>query len=243
MKSLFLSLIFFCLLGTNTFSQSDLVYSAEDVQNDLRFLREALIEAHYDVFTYVNQEDFEKTFNRLESEIGEDSLSFLQASNLLQQLTSAVNNGHTEIDFPGAAYGAYAYSNGTLFPLELAFEDGKSLIRKNHSRNPNIPIGAEIVSINGESIESILAKIYPQISAESIYFKNARIEMYSFPRLYWQVYGEVDKFEIELLIKRSPATYRIDAVNLITEFEENRDEILNSTMNLEEFENAYYLCP
>ena len=40
---------------------------------------------------------------------------------------SKANNGHTEINFPGAAYGQYGSSGGTLFPLELAFEDGKGV--------------------------------------------------------------------------------------------------------------------
>ena len=79
-------------------------------------------------------------------------MNLLEATSIFQRLISVVNNGHTEIDFPGQSYGEYAYAGGIVFPLELAFEDDKSLVRKNFSNNDLIKIGSEILSINGVAI-------------------------------------------------------------------------------------------
>lgn len=154
-----------------------------------------------------------------------------------------MNNGHTEIDFPAASYTTYAYGGGTLFPLEIAFENNKSLIRKNFSENPNLKIGSEIISINGVLMKDILAQIYPQVSAERTYFKNAKIEMISFPRLYWQVFGKQDQFQIKIRSKGIIKTYSIKAVNLIEDYEMQRTEVLNAKMELRFFDNSAYLNP
>jgi len=97
----------------------------------------------------------------------------LEATSLLQALISKANNGHTEINFPVSSYFNYADNGGTLFPLDLAFENGKVLVRQNLTENTEIKIGAEVVSINNQSIHELLDGIFPFISAERRYFKLA----------------------------------------------------------------------
>jgi hypothetical protein len=125
-----------------------------------------------------------------------------------------------------ADYIAYAQSGGTLFPLEVAIEDGKALIRKNWSSNPEIKTGSELVSINGQSIESVFKEIYPQISAERLYFKHAQLENMSLPRFYWLAFGEVKYFEVQVLQNGKLTTDHISAIKAIEDFEMKREDIL-----------------
>lgn len=222
---------------------SNTKFGQNEILEDLDYLYNSLKDAHYNLYAYTSKEDFSKNYQNIKNLITKDSLTLLQATAIFQKVISAANNGHTEIDFPGASYGAYAHSTGTVFPLEIAFENDKSLIRKNFSDNPNIKIGSEIISINGVLMNDVLAKIHPQVSAERAYFKNAKIEMYSFPRLFWQVFGKQDNFQIEILSKGIVKEHSIKAVNLIEDYEMKRTEVLNAKMKLKFINKTAYLNP
>lgn len=223
--------------------QAERKFGSDEVHQDLAYLRESLENAHYNLYVYTTRKRFDANYNKIKATVPKDSLTLLSTTSILQQVISAVNNGHTEIDFPGTSYISYAYSGGTLFPLEIAFENNKSLIRKNFSKNSEIKIGSEIMGINGITLKDVLAKIYPQISAERSYLKNAKIEMYSFPRLYWQVFGEQDVFKIEVKEGENTKQYTINAVPLIEGYENKRDELLNTKRWLIFMKSSAYLNP
>lgn len=232
--------LWFSLWG---FGQSNQQFSQKAVLNDLKALRESLEDAHYNLYAYTTKQAFEAAYLEVKNSIRQDSFSLLEAINLFQRLITVVKNGHTEIDFPGQSYREYAYSGGTLFPLELAFEDGKSLIRKNWSANKDIKIGSEVISINGKPIDEILSEIYPQISAERLYFKLVKLEFYSFPRYYWQVFGEQDDFEVELRSNGATQQVQLKAIKALDGYEKKRTDVLNAKMNLKFLDKAAYLNP
>ncbi|MEM9919767.1 MAG: S41 family peptidase [Bacteroidota bacterium] len=232
-----------CFVSIKSFGQATAKFSKDQVLADLEMLRVALIEAHYNLYAYTTEQAFDSTYKEVKSAVVKDSLSSLETINLFQRLVSTVDNGHTEIDFPGQAYGAYAYAGGTLFPLEVAFESDKALVRKNWSNNDSIKIGSELLRINGQPIADVLSKISPQISAERPYLKNAKIELYSFPRCYWQVFGQQGEFEIELRSAEEIKKYSIKAVPLIEGFEVRRTEVLNARMQLKFYPQSAYLNP
>lgn len=239
-----ITLLLLLFFSTNSFAQqTDPVFKKEEIKEDLLYLYESLKEAHYDVYAYVTEEKLDSIYHKTRRSIDKNSLSLLEITNIFQQLTSAVNNGHTEIDFPISSYMNYAFQGGTLFPLELAFENNQCFIRKNFSLNPDIKIDSKIISINGKSMDEILSKIHPQISAERTYLKNAKLETYSFPRYYWQVFGQKDSFSVHIQEGESIKTYIIKSVSLIEDYEKKRDEILNAKMSLQFFESAAYINP
>ncbi len=218
-------------------------FSKRAILEDLNYLYESLEDAHYNLYAYTAEEKFEDNYKHVQGSIIADSLSLLEATTIFQKVISAANNGHTEIDFPGQSYGQYAYNGGTVFPLEIAIEYDKPLIRKNWSGNDSLAIGSEVLSINGHSMAKILSKIYPQVSAERPYFKNVKIELYSFPRYYWQVFGKQDNFEVEIKDHGRVKKYSFPAINLIEGYEMKRTEVLNAKMELNFFNQTAYLNP
>jgi len=234
-----ISIIFLCSLLS--FGQKK--FPKQEVIEDLTFLRKSLEEAHYNLYIYTSKEAFNQNFESVKSSITKDSLSILEITSLFQGVISKANNGHTEIPFPGAVYIDYAYSGGTIFPLEIAFEEGKSLIRKNWSNNKAIEIGSEIMSINNQSIDDVLQQIYPLISAERNYFKLAKIELISFPRLYWQAFGEQKNFEIEIKKDGKIEKHQIKAISLIEDYEVKRNELFSEKRELQFLNQAAYLKP
>lgn len=244
MRNILAVFIFFSLSAQTTQAQSNSgLLPKSKVMEDLDFLYESLIESHYHVYAYVTENDFKSTYQKVRESIAKDSLNLLAATTTFQQLISAINNGHTEITFPGQSYAEYAYAGGTLFPLEIAFEDNKPLIRKNWSDIKDIKVGSELVSVNGIPIEEILSKIYPQISAERPYFKQVKLELFSFPRYYWQLFGKQDTFNVEIQSNGKVNQYSLDAIRVIEDFEMKRDEILNARMELKFLGESAYLNP
>ncbi|MBL0765089.1 S41 family peptidase [Marivirga atlantica] len=233
-------LIIFLLIAGQLKAQDK--FSKKVVLEDLAFLKSSLEETHINLYAYTSKEAFEKNYEEVCASITKDSLSLLEATSLFQHVITKVNNGHTEISFPGQAYGAYAYAGGTIFPLEIAFENGKSLIRKNWSDYEDIEIGSEIISINGQSIESILTKIYPYISAEREYFKLAKIELFSFPRLYWQVFGDQNHFEVKIKTDGTTKAYSLKAIDLINGYEMKRTEIITGNKELKFLDKTAYMA-
>ncbi|MEO0900510.1 MAG: S41 family peptidase [Bacteroidota bacterium] len=240
MKSFFL-LAFLSVFSISCFGQVQ--FSKKEVVDDLKTLRTSLEETHYNLYAYTSKGDFEKTYQKIKGEIQQDSLGLLEVTNLFQVLVSAVNNGHTFIDFPAQSYIGYAQSGGTLFPLEIVFEEGKSFIRKNWSANTELEAGLEILSINGKSIEEIKTRIYPQISAERPYFKDAKIEFYSFPRYYWQVFGKQDGFTVEVKKGETIKKHELEPISVLDGFEAKRTEIFISERELKFVQSTAYLNP
>ena len=240
MKTTYL-IIFTLLFALPTYGQKK--YSQQEVIEDVQFLRESLEKAHYNLYTYITKEAFNRNFEKVKSSITKDSLSILEITSLFQAVISKANNGHTEIPFPGSAYIDYAYKEGTIFPLEIAFENGKAFIRKNWSDNNAIEIGAEIISINNRTIDQVLEKIYPLISAERQYFKLAKLELFSFPRLYWQAYGELKDFEIEIKQNGKIEKHKIKSVSAIEGYEMKRNEIFSQMRELHFLNQSAYLKP
>ncbi|GAA4326623.1 S41 family peptidase [Pontixanthobacter gangjinensis] len=218
------------------------MFSKTEVIQDLDYLYKALKESHYNLFAYTPEAQYDDVHNHLKTSINKDSLSLLEATTILQQLTSSAQNGHTEIGFPGQSYIEFASAGGKLFPLELAIEGDRTLVRKNWS-NQTISPGTQVVAIDDVPIQEILTKIYPQISAERTYFKNAKLEMFSFPRYYWQVFGEKDNFKIEVLSNGERKTLNLSAIEAIEDYEMKREEILSSKMELRFLGSTAFLNP
>ncbi|MEO1515471.1 MAG: S41 family peptidase [Bacteroidota bacterium] len=222
--------LYLTLLATTTFAQ---LYPKALVLSDLDFVYRSLPSAAYDLYAYSSEEVFSKQYLAIRESLTKDSFDFREATNAFQQLVSSAHIGHAEIDFPAPAYRRYAMAGGTVFPLELAFERGKVYIRRNFSTQTDIPLGAELLQIDGKDIGYYLACIYPQISAERRYLKHAKMEFYSFPRLYWQVFGQRDEFAILVRTEQGTKEWALSAVDLIDGYELKRTDIVAGQQNLQ----------
>ncbi|PIQ19908.1 MAG: peptidase S41 [Cytophagales bacterium CG18_big_fil_WC_8_21_14_2_50_42_9] len=236
--------LFFTVIRVSVAQEHVTKFSASAVKADLKYLYKTLEKAHYNLYAYVNKSKYDKAYQTIYNSIGRDSLSMLETTKLLQKFTATGNVGHSEIDFPVQPYIAFAQSGGAVFPLELAFEGGKAYIRKNYTGKFNVRVGDQVLRIDGEPIKSIQEAIHPYISAERPYFKNAKVEFWSFPRLYWSVFGEKKAFKVK--IRRAngkTGTHTIAAIPVM-EYETQRGgEILNTEPSFKYFGDVAYLDP
>lgn len=239
MKAIHLMIII-ALFSIPVFGQQN--FSKKEVTEDLEYLRKSLEAAHYDIYAYVTKKSFDENFEKVKSSITKDSLSLLETTSLFQSVISKANNGHTEILFPISSYFEYADNGGTLFPIDLAFENGRAFVRQNLTNNPNIKLGAEVISINNQNINELLDGIYPLISAERQYFKLAKLELFSFSRYYWQAWGEQKTFEVEIKTGEETETYQLKPIQ-VDDFNERRNELNFANKSLNYLGNSAYLRP
>lgn len=223
-------LIFIILSSCQTFGQAK--FSKKQVLNDLDYLKNSLITTQYNCYHTITEDAFEKEYHKIKSKITRDSLSLLEATRLLQQLPVLLNNGHTRISFPVQSYINYAQTGGTIFPLEVAIEKGKVLVRKNWSKKSDIQIEDQLISINNQPIQKILETIYSHIAAERIYFKSAQLEFLTLPRLYWLAFGEQKIFEVEISKNDRVSTYKLASIKAIEDYETKRDDIIKRDRNI-----------
>ncbi|WP_299242031.1 S41 family peptidase [uncultured Aquimarina sp.] len=217
-------------------------FSKVEILSDLEYLKKSLEDTHFNLYAYTSKKEFEQNFESIKNEVKKDSFSQLEVTKLFQKVVSKANNGHTRISFV-QPYKIYVKTGGTIFPLEIAIENGKALVRKNWSINKDIQIGSELKRINGLRIEQVLEKIYPLVSAERTYFKNAQIEYLTLPRYYWLAFGEQKNYEIEIFQNGKSKVIKLNAINALDDFEMKRYDIINYERMIKFYPNAVYLNP
>lgn len=217
--------------------------SKSELIDDLKYLKENLEKTHIDLYAFVAKNEFESNFNKVLKEINKDVYTLKEATTYFQRVVTKVNNAHTNISFPVNSYINFIKSGGKIFPFELIVENEKVRIKKNWSTNKEIKEGAYLLSINNIPIEKIINKIYTTIRAESIYFKNAQLESFSFPRYFWQSFGEIDNFKIQITTNKRVQTFVVDAIKAIEDYENIREDVINYKRQLRFFDRVAYLNP
>ncbi|MCH7408154.1 S41 family peptidase [Belliella sp. DSM 111904] len=236
-------LLIILLLSKVSFAQNTSPkLSNQVIKEDFDYLYQSLKDTHYNLFAFQSKEKYDSLFSHLKSNLTTDSLTLLEATSFFQRLVSFSNTGHCEIDYPASSYIDYAYAGGTVFPLELAFENEKVFIRKIFSLNKEISIGDEILSIDKIPIDDIWKQFNPLVSAERAYFKNAKIEFWSFPRLFYQLKGRKDQWLIQIKNKNNKViNLEVNSISVM-DYETNRNgEILNPKKTLKFYGDVAYL--
>ncbi len=222
----------------------DQQYSAGQVASDLDYLYQSLQDTHYNLFAFRSREEYSAAFAAIKEKVKGDSVSALLAISLFQSLASYANTGHCEVDFPVQSYIQYAYAGGTVFPMELAFEDGKVYVRNLSVEITGVAKGDEIIRIDGEPVLSVTRAFEPYVSAEREYAKNARFEFWSFPRLYFQAFGEKKEWQVEIRQNAGPvSTITVKSVPVI-EYETKRGgEVVSPKRAFQHYGETAYLNP
>jgi hypothetical protein len=218
--------------------------SAKDVELDFAYLYESLQRTHYNLFAFRSKKDYDSLYHAKSREIAGDSLSLLQTVTFFQSLVSYSNTGHCEIDFPAQSYIQYAYTGGTVFPLELAFEDGKVYVRKNMSSDSSLKEGIEVLTIDHVPVNEFQKRFYEVISAENEYSRNAKLEFWSFPRLYYQIYGSKSEWRIQIRLGSGGVESKVVSAVSVIEYESRRGgEVVSPRRDFKYFGKTAYLSP
>src|SRR5450631_712057 len=115
-------------------------------------------------YRYTSKDEFRKFNDSVKSTI-KDSLTELESYLKLKSIVTKIHCLHTGLSLP-QDYKEYLNAQPNLIPLQVWFTGNKAFAVKNFSGNNALSAGDEIISINGQTIESILDQLLPLIPSD-----------------------------------------------------------------------------
>jgi len=165
-----------------------------DLREDVAILRKALEKYHPGLFWYTSKAEFDTSWDRLGAQLDTD-MTDDQFFKLLLPVVSRVQCAHTFF-YPSNIMS----SRGTRFPLNLKFLNKKVYILSDFSTKSSIPVGSELLTINGKSIQELVDLLLPNLQAQggNIGWKYVILES-DFHNYYYYVIGQPETFQIEYI--------------------------------------------
>ena len=168
-KTIFIFLIIFTnlIFGQipNEMSKEDKVYGLSKFWQEVNYN-----------FIYLNKIDrleWDKMYKKLIIEVQETKNDY-EYFRLLQKFCAYLKDGHTNIYFPKNIQDNIYNTNFGEYRLFLTNIEGKAIItRINETKKTEIPIGTEIIKVNGiETKEYLVKNVIPYISSSTEYIRN-----------------------------------------------------------------------
>ncbi|HKQ52724.1 MAG TPA: S41 family peptidase, partial [Pyrinomonadaceae bacterium] len=162
--------------------------------------------AHAGLYRYLTEGQLAAAFARVEARL-DRALSELEFFRLLVPLVDLIHDAHTSLR-PGTAVIKYVVTTAKVFPLDVRYVGGRAFVEKNFGPNQMIPLGAEILSVNGTPMPLITEKVLAVKSADGL----NRVPKYEVANVnfwinYFEMVDDSEEFRVEL---RDPRTGKIE---------------------------------
>ena len=178
-------LIFSCI----QWSLSDPGYTRQQVVKDIDYAIKTLEDVHPDPYTTISRADFYHNVDSIKQVIPE-KVSALQAYKILRMILSPIQEGHTNI---GLNYFTKRIAIRKTLPYRLLINKDRIFIAKNYSYRNSIPVGSEILEINGKSVIQCLQEVSSLLGCENSQLRNAILQ---YP-MFWGLWNDNKNFEIK----------------------------------------------
>jgi hypothetical protein len=169
------------------------------LQEDLTRLRAVLEGGHAGLYRYTEKSEIDARFDDIEQLI-DKPMSEIDFFRALHPLIDSIRDGHTNIR-PRREYRGKILENHGCFPFDIFYVDGHAFIEANYSDNTDIPLGAEVLSINGMSSDVFTEILLRTVGTDGdiTTSKYARLN-----ELFWLRFAEnidlSEVFELELAV-------------------------------------------
>ena len=129
-------------------------YSESKLQQDFAVFRSVLEKAHPGLYTYTDKKEMDNCFDSIYQTLAEPA-DIRAFHSKLSFIIDKIGCSHTNLYLPKTYYDTILKRNN-FFPIPVIYVDGGLYI---NSDAWNIPVGAHIISINGNSAEHIMNRI------------------------------------------------------------------------------------
>lgn len=189
MKIKLFTLVLLLTAALKVFSQGNTMLSKEQVIEDIDSLVYTISEVHPDMFSICGQGEFFGMVSNLKQALS-DSLSVCQLYLMLQPILVKLGDGHTSLWFPWDE----VKDNTLRIPLHVTpTRDNKLYV--DFSVDNKIPLGSEIIKINGITVDNMFKKMMCYHCAETDAFRAQRVRD-TFSELLFILYS-ADSYNIE----------------------------------------------
>lgn len=176
------SVLYILLLAGSTFAQD---LSSDAAKADLNFLKSSILE--YQPGIQNSAPKFEKSADKVISEIGQDSLSYLDFFREASRLCVMAGEGHYSLgNWDDTIHRGIPNNSIPYFPANVKVINHRLYVEEDYSSEQQMIAGREITRINGKSAASILQELYFCIPSDGAIITNIVDELdYSFPYKYY----------------------------------------------------------
>lgn len=176
-------------------------FSLEQLQADFARLRGLLENNHPDPYRYESAAGLAALFDSAYGSL-RDGMTEAEFYRLVAPLVARYHCGHTQLRHSASFYDALA-SAGRVLPLGIYLDNGRAYVDADYGSASGIPLGSEVLAIDGEPMAGIVARMMAGISAdarnESLKVQRLNREFY-LHLLFW--HGDVPSFDLRV---RRPA--------------------------------------
>ncbi|GAB3794796.1 S41 family peptidase [Spirosoma humi] len=165
-------LLLFFLLSKATINCGQTLTPAQ-LQADFTRFQTALNEAHPAPYRYSSKAHFDSLLAAVATQLNHP-MTHHEFYLTMTPLLVALRDGHIKWLMPDQDE-HYPFFTNNLFPLKLYFLDKKAWIIDHYGANP-APAGAEVLTINDQSIETIIGKLLPNLSFADGYTIGSKYE-------------------------------------------------------------------
>lgn len=184
----------------------------EKLKEDIDFLIKTIEEVHPNPYAYVEKEKFYKELSNIKSKINKP-MNEIEFYKIIAPLVSSLEDGHTNVHIPYHLFNEYlSFSGGKIFPLIVEIRDNKIFNIKVVDKDINIPVGAEIIAINGMETDKIIKKLKTYETGMRDPFKEIQLEG-DFYFLSWLEYQLIDGYKITYKFNDKVATADVKGVS------------------------------
>lgn len=184
----------FFLAWTITYSQMpDTISNVDKLYGLSTFWQE--VNYNFIYFNKINRQEWNNEYKTLLSEVQKTQNDY-EYYRLLQKFCASLNDGHTNVYFPKNIREMIYNTNFGEYRIFLSNIDGKAVVtRINMSKKEELPIGTEVIKVNGlETKDYVTKHVMPYISSSTDYI----LEDYSISRLFQAPIGTAFDVDFKL---------------------------------------------
>ncbi|OZV68192.1 peptidase [Winogradskyella aurantia] len=184
----------FSILTIGGFAQSiDDPFSQKKMKKDFKIFKEIRIQANSGLYKYRTKEQIDSTYHWADQQI-EKSSTYLDFYNIICQLTDYEGSLHNNTSLPKKYAKRLREENEGYFPYPIKWIDGKWLI---NYENGEVPLGTEIISINGIPISEVIENLYKYYTTDGRNITGKRIGIRTHFAKYFRFhYGQQQNFNV-----------------------------------------------
>jgi len=147
-KSLIIVLTFLSI----QLNAQEVLFSKEQIQNDIIFLEQQLQKFHPNLYIYTSKEEVNRSFQQLKNSIP-DGLSKTQSYTIISSTCSIIKDGHYIVQPDKQTLNQF-YTTSKLLPLDIYWIEENAYIIRNYS-DTDIERGSKVLSINGIEVNKL----------------------------------------------------------------------------------------
>lgn len=175
-------------------------FSPEVVRADLHEMYEKLQVSHFDLFARRPKAEYDAKFAEMLGSI-DRPMTLFEVEVAFQKFAAYGRVAHSRVELPAAAFAAYREGGGKILPLAVRVieETGGAAVyvEENLSGLDTLAPGDQLLAVDGEPTQSLVARLESNISADNAYLAHAQLEP-RFALLLWLELGERPEFRLRL---------------------------------------------